>query len=117
MENDNSKPPRRRSIILGGGQQTLAIVLVLLLVIAFAKRGNPSLGVLSPLVIIGIGFYVYLRLAKYLLGRAGPWVAALTLILAVAAFGFVQYQAIQRYDELVERLAKYDEITVMQHGI
>jgi len=117
MENDNSNPPRRRSMVLGGGQQTLAIVLVLLLVIAFARRGDPSLGVLSLLAVLGIGFYLYFRLATYLLGRPGPWVATITLILAVTWFGVVQYQAFQQYDKLVERLTKYDEITIRQHGI
>lgn len=112
MESDNSKPPRRRSVILGGGQQTLAVVLVLLLVIAFAKRGDPSLGILSPLVVIGIGLYLYFRIAKYLFGRVGPWVAGLTLIIGIACFVAIQYQAFQRHEDLVERLAKYDEVTI-----
>ncbi|MDB5347023.1 MAG: hypothetical protein JWP89_5400 [Schlesneria sp.] len=116
MESDNSKPPQRRSVILGGGRQTLAVVLVLLLVIAFAKRGDPSLGILSPLVVIGVGLYLYFRVAKYLLGRAGLWIVVLTVVLGVVSFGFVQYQAFLRYEELVERLAQYDEITIMQHN-
>jgi hypothetical protein len=112
MESDNSKPPQRRSVVLGGGQQTLAVVLVLLLVIAFAKRGDTSLGILSPLVVIGVGLYLYFRVAKYLLGRAGPWVAGLTLIMGIACFVAIQYQALQRHEALVERLAQYDEITI-----
>ena len=116
MEIDSSKPPRRRSVTLGGGQQTLAVVLALVLVIAFAKRGEPSLGIISPLVVIGILLYLYLRIAKYALGRAGPWAAVLTVILGVVWFGFVQYQASVRFDELVERLGKYDEVNIMQHG-
>jgi hypothetical protein len=116
MEKVNSKPPQRRSVIIGGGQQTLAVVLVLLMVIAFAKRGDPSLGILSPLVVIGIGLYLYFRVAKSLLGRVGPWIVALTVVLGVVWFGFVQYQASLRYEELVERLAQYDRVAIMQYG-